>query len=106
MNIPSQIADVMDCVLKDYKSGMTMGKLCHTYGVSHPTLTKIFREFGIDTRSKANRLSEFHPELIDLYEEGMSVLNLSEKYGVSQRTIREILYKNNVKMRPKGRKKR
>lgn len=51
------------------------------------------------------KLAKEFPQVAEAYRNGATIVNLAKVYDCSPGTVRNILVKNNVTLRPRGRRK-
>lgn len=82
--------------------GMSLYEIVDKVGITRPTVTKILKAEGLDTKNirinNPNKNSFRHKQVIDLYNQGNSLQTISDKVGYVIATVRNVIRKSGIEL--------
>jgi AraC-like DNA-binding protein len=78
----------VDAMYEYYKQGATLRKVAEAYGLSEPSVARLFRDGGFEIRRQAAR----HPikEMHECYKQGATLTEVGQRFGVSARYVGDL----------------
>lgn len=88
----------VDDLIRQYNGGVSTKQIAENLGVSVNTITRAFKERGVDSFRKTK--NPINPDTVcEMFNSGKSVNHISKEFQVSRGAINTILRANNIQIR-------
>jgi transposase-like protein len=84
-------------VLEMYSSGVTLAKICRTFGLGKDSIYRIAYTHGVRRyRAPNEEQTERNAEMARLYQDGVTLAEIGDIYGVTRERVRQLVLKAGV----------